>query len=285
MAKQHVPDDSATRMLVAHTSRRAIAMGILFPFLRPQWAGKSVDIVQSVGVACLLGFTPKKKLGSGVFGETFLVQHPTPGKKLRDTRVVMKSVLLNRPETGFHGGLAMFNAEVACALVASRLGLGPKLHHAWRCGDSGFVVMEQCVPLGKTPLLSSKRDVADIALGVFLFADFGLIHNDLHTGNIMRHRETFRPVIIDYGMATTITASSGYDQLMQLKAQYHLDTASAATVLTMLELYDDCRTPRPPVSAMMAVLRRARADAAKVKSATSVGARDIEALAPNARRV
>lgn len=218
-----------TAMLIRHTARRATAMRILYPVLRPATtASHSFEIVQGSGAECTRGLQLNKLIGTGMFGSTY---EGTYNRATADD-IVCKIVQLNRPDTGELGGTAMFEAEVAAALAASTLGVGPKLHKCWRCDSRGYMVMERCVPLGSM----SHTDLQLVAVAVYALAEFGLMHNDLHGDNIMRHARTSEPVLIDFGMATTIGASSGYRQVMRLKAIHSISTSAAATLLTMQEL-------------------------------------------------
>lgn len=207
----------------------------MFPFLRPRWAGSRLQVVQEVGSKCLLDFSLEEKLGSGVFGDTFAVTDQGDAHLQHKGQMVLKIVQINRPDIGRPGGLAMFESEVSCALVASRLGLGPHLFRAWRCDDKGYLLMERCKPV-TSATLRNQGFLDELALAIYKFSAFGLMHNDLHEDNVMQRMETDRPVLIDFGMATTIGASSGYNDVLRLKAEYGIDTASAATVLTLDEL-------------------------------------------------
>lgn len=262
-----------TVMLIRHTARRAIAMQIMFPFVRPRWAGQTLQVVHAAGSKCLLGFTQRRSLGVGMFGQTYATRHPT----VPDGDAVLKVVLLNRPDTGRLGGIAMFEAEVAAALVASRIGFGPHLHRSWRCGDKGFMLMERCIPIKAKP---TADDIMEVVTGVYQFAKFGLIHNDLHMGNIMQHEVSGKPVIIDYGMATTIGASSGYEQVMRYKAQYSLDTPSATTLLTLNELYDELQQRKPTMAAMLSLVADARRRAKGTRDKSPV-MNDVASLVPS----
>ena len=267
-------------VLIRHTARRATAMQIMFPLFHHRWRrADRYSIVQDVSGDCMQRLKLGSKLGRGLFANTYEVLS-SDVSEVRNSDIVCKVVELDRVDTGAAGGIAMFDAEVATALAADTLGVGPRLYKCWRCATKGYMLMERCAPF--TTLRSG--DLQHIANGVFALAKCGIIHNDLHDQNIMRSISTSKPLIIDYGMATTVSASSGYTSILRYKSTYGIDTAAAVTFLTIDELVRSLYTKRRMRnSRLLDIVSNAREHFARDPSSRDrvPDVHDVIALLPN----
>lgn len=120
-------------------------------------------------------------------------------------------------------GLMQWKAEAKHAAMAGQLGVGPVVHDAFVCDDGGDdgpvgVIVSDFVrgrTLGAWRLRASAADRsevdAELASKIQRLHRAGIIHNDLHLGNILvMPRATTaggtsdRVRIVDYGMSSTV---------------------------------------------------------------------------------
>lgn len=148
-----------------------------------------------------------EKLGNGAFGNVYKI----------DAKTAVKVVEIN---TVHLVDFASRSQEIVCSKKAGELGIGPKIHDFYLCttpdsmSNFGIIYMEYIK--GKTlfewldtkPSFEERTQVSKlISQKVDLLHKHGIVHKDLHAGNIMvvsKNKKVSDVFIIDYGLAEVI---------------------------------------------------------------------------------
>lgn len=103
-----------------------------------------------------------------------------------------------------------FFREAVIAPVMGKLGIGPVIHDVFTCLNAGFIIMDAWEgSIGNLLDNKIKEKVIDenIMSKIYPLIDrihrLGIIHNDLHTGNVLykKHGEKYKFCITDFGLS------------------------------------------------------------------------------------
>ena len=143
------------------------------------------------GVVCKLG----KQLGTGEYGRTYACTSNT-------TRVV-KCVRCpsNTKKTGRTKWRQAMRKEIEIQQEAAKLGIAPQIHSVdsepKQTPNKFRIEMDRC----SAPVYNSES-AKQLVKSIAVMIDGGIVHNDLHQGNIMTLQGELK--IIDYGFAKAI---------------------------------------------------------------------------------
>ena len=118
---------------------------------------------------------------------------------------------------------AKFEHEVRVLRKLRAIGVGPQATLGPRANS---LVMPRLYPITRADLSAPSFQRA-LVRQVVTMVDHGLLHNDLHVGNIMRSRAR-TPVIVDFDLAKTVRPPRGVvlDQLVLAQLYAIIDPAN-----------------------------------------------------------
>ena len=142
---------------------------------------------------CLNGYRRAKKMGSGAFGSVY------EACKKKNCKYVLKVQEKSHRE---HSWLRP-SKEANKSVKAGKLGIGPKIYDYWKCGGDFYMVMEKLDTtiwdlIHTTSSCQVIKDTWKSIVKVLRkMKKHGMVHGDLHTGNVMVKGK--RAYVIDWG--------------------------------------------------------------------------------------
>lgn len=155
--------------------------------------------------ACLKEFKEVRRVDKGHFGNVFTGYQ-------KNTKYAIKQVSLD-PAMYEDIGPESIKRELEITEEMGRKGIGPKLFDAFVCRNMGrpylYLVLENFNQRSLWDFLNegntlSKEEIVSISRRIAEMHEAGVVHSDLHAGNILVHEESdgaLRFAIGDFGMA------------------------------------------------------------------------------------
>lgn len=100
-----------------------------------------------------------------------------------------------------HGevNMARFKKEIQIHKKMASIGVSPQIYDAWKAGSHGFIVMDRLAYTLENKIDRGEfTNIGELYDLIKLMHDNGVIHKDVHAGNIMYDLND-RPYIIDHG--------------------------------------------------------------------------------------